>query len=276
MVGITKPSNRVLLMDLDNTIIDRKSQQLNDNRLKPTVELAQTLGWTLALSSDTPLASLKMWSEKFGITGPIVAEKGALIQVGNDTIYAKPEVAGMFSSSFDLVVGKLKGLNMDVMLGSPVEMIFNREVFSSTAGQRVVFANNLRKSSLGLFVLKTDESGLLVPDKETTSVVAESIDDVLPKSESIQKWVNGDGGLVIVSDTSINKRTGSLLLMQRLGLQEVGMVGDSHLDYIGSDIAKHYAVGNADQNFKDKADYVSLFDLTSGVVDIINGLLRTS
>ena len=36
MVTIQKPKNNIVLMDLDMTIIDRK-QQLNDDRLKPTI-----------------------------------------------------------------------------------------------------------------------------------------------------------------------------------------------------------------------------------------------
>ena len=273
MVTIQKPKNNIVLMDLDMTIIDRK-QQLNDDRLKPTITSGQHSGWTFGLNSDTPVSSLRTWSERFGITGPIIAEKGAVLQVGDKLIYAKPEAAEAFSKAFELVVARLENSDIHVVRGSPVEMMFKNEVFGTTAGEKVVFANDLRKASLGLFVYKTDQNSHLVPDKESTGKIAKLINDLLPKSETTQTWVDSDYGLIVASDSDINKRNGSILLMETLRLEEVAMIGDSRLDYIGEDIAKHYAVGNADSDFRGKAVYVSEHDLTAGVVDILT-LLRT-
>jgi hydroxymethylpyrimidine pyrophosphatase-like HAD family hydrolase len=274
MATISKPKNKFVMMDLDNTLIDRKTQQLNSDRLKPTVELAQSAGWILSLNSDTPLASLGIWSGRFGIRGPIIAENGGLVKIGEELVYAKPEIAEMFQASFNLVTERLKDLNMKVEFGSPVEIIFNGKQYSERQGEKVVFANDLRKTSLGLFVLKTDESGKLVPDSENTQKVFDAIQDRLPSFPTIQKWKSNDGGLIVVSDGEINKRNGSLLVMRRMGVEEAGMVGDSTFDFVGADVAKHYAVGNADADFKSKADYIAEAQLTSGVVEILNGLLR--
>ena len=52
------------------------------------------------------------------------------------------------------------------------------------------------------------------------------------------------------------------------------MIGDSAFDFIGADIAKHYAVGNADAEFKSKADYIARNHLTCGVVEILSALIR--
>jgi hydroxymethylpyrimidine pyrophosphatase-like HAD family hydrolase len=274
MATIPKPKNKFVMIDLDNTLIDRKTQQLNSDRLRPTIVTAQSAGWTITLNSDTPLTSLKIWSDRFGIEGPIIAEKGGLIKIGNELIYAKPEIAEMFQASFGLVAERLKDLNLNVEFGSPVEIVFNNIQYSDRPGERVVFANDLRKTSLGLFVLKTDENGKLVPDGEGTQKVFDAIQDRLPSFPSIQKWKSNDGGLIVVSDGEINKRNGSLLLMRRMGMDEAGMVGDSTFDFVGTDVAKHFAVGNADAEFKSKADYIAEAELTSGVVEILSGLLR--
>jgi hydroxymethylpyrimidine pyrophosphatase-like HAD family hydrolase len=274
MATISKPKSKFVMMDLDNTLIDIKTQQLNSDRLRPTVEMAQAAGWTLALNSDTPLASLRIWSDRFGIKGPIVAEKGGLIKIGEELIYAKPEIAEMFQASFNLVAERLRNLNMKVEFGSPIEIIFNGGKYSDRPGEQVVFANDLRKTSLGLFVLKTDENGKLIPDGESTQKVFDAVQDRLPSFPSIQKWKSNDGGLIVVSDGEINKRNGSLLLMRRMGIEDAAMIGDSTFDFVGSDVAKHFAVGNADAEFKSKADYIAEAALTSGVVEILSGLLR--
>lgn len=272
---ISKPRGKLALIDLDGTIIDRKTNQLNDDRLRPTVEAAQSSGWTVALSSDTPLVSLRIWSNRFGIRGPIVAEKGGLIEIDGNLVYPKPEIAEMFRDSISLVVARLKNLNINVVFGTPVEMMFKGARYSEVQGEKVVFANDLRRTSLGLFVLKTDEDGKLIPDKESTPKVFDAIQDCLPVFPTIAKWKGDDRGLIVVSDGEINKRNGSLLLMRRLGVEEAAMIGDSAFDYIGNDIAKHYAVGNADDAFKSMADYVADADLTSGVVEILTSLIRS-
>lgn len=274
MATIPKPKSRFVMMDLDNTLIDRKTQQLNSDRLRPTIEIAQSAGWTLALNSDTPLTSLKIWSDRFGIKGPIVAEKGGIIKIGEELIYAKPEIAEMFQASFGFVAQRLRNLNVNFEFGSPVELIFNGEQYSDGPGEQVVFANDLRRTSLGLFVLTTDENGKLVPDRKSTQEVFDAIQDCLPIFPSIQKWKSNEGGLIVVSDGEINKRNGSLILMRRMGIDDAGIIGDSTFDFVGADIAKHFAVGNADPEFKVKADYIAKADLTSGVVEILSGLLR--
>jgi hydroxymethylpyrimidine pyrophosphatase-like HAD family hydrolase len=269
---IQRPLDKVVLLDLDKTIIDVK-QQLNDERFIPTVRQAQSQGWILGLSSDTPLESLRTWSERFGLNGPTIAEKGAIVQTKNGIVYAKPETVGVFSELFNLAVDKITSLDMKVVHGTPVEIMFKNEVFGNP-GDNVVFVNNLRRSSLGIFVLRVDEMCHLIPNKDETARVMSSVESILPNLPTIQKWSSNDRGLIVISDSEISKRNGSMLLMRHDGLRQVGMVGDSMIDYIGSDIAVHYAVGNAAPEFKSKSDYVSAHDLTSGVVDILGQLLR--
>jgi hydroxymethylpyrimidine pyrophosphatase-like HAD family hydrolase len=271
MTQISKPLNKVLLMDLDKTIIG-SDQQVNDNRLVPTINLARVSEWKIGLSSDTPLSTLIGFTRNFSMDDIIIAEKGAIVRIGGKVIYTKPETVEMFSKSFDVAVDRIGNINMKVVKGTPVPIMFRREIFGKPF-EPVVFVNSERKSSFGLFVLKTDETGRLVTNREDSEKVFKAVEDVMPVSPSIQKWSSSERGLMVVSDSDISKRSGTILLMKEMGLKEVGMVGDSIIDYVGN-IAKHYAVGNADENFRAKADYVSPFELTSGVVDIIAGLLR--
>jgi hypothetical protein len=60
---IPLPSNKLFLIDLDKTLIDA-SYHATDDRLVPEVQRVQSLGWSLGLSSDTPLDALKIWRKK--------------------------------------------------------------------------------------------------------------------------------------------------------------------------------------------------------------------
>lgn len=57
--------------------------------------------------------------------------------------------------------------------------------------------------------------------------------------------------------------------MEKAQFEQVAMIGNSMGDFIGHDIALHYAVSNASKEFKDKAIYVANLPLTSGVMEII-------
>ena len=63
--------------------------------------------------------------------------------------------------------------------------------------------------------------------------------------------------------------------MQELGLEQICMVGNSMSDYLGDDVALHYAVGNASNEFKDKAVCIAENDIAGGAIEILTKLLRT-
>jgi len=61
--------------------------------------------------------------------------------------------------------------------------------------------------------------------------------------------------------------------MNEAKLTQVGMIGDSMNDYLG-DLAVHYAVGNATNDFQEKAVFVSKFPMALGCKDIMEKLVK--
>lgn len=86
--------------------------------------------------------------------------------------------------------------------------------------------------------------------------------------------VNLENGLLLVSPKGQTKRAGTIDYMQNRDLRQVGIIGDSMNDFVGGDIAVHYAVNNAKENFKHNAVFVSEFPLTKGCTDILERLAR--
>lgn len=268
-----KPKDKLLMIDLDETLIDRNTQQINNRNLKEAIVITQESGWRIGLSSDTPLKQLKIWKERFGMNGPTIAEKGAIVELGSKAIFASPEVRASFSSSFQVVLERLRASGNRIELGSPIEIIREDAPFGK-ANETVIFANNLRECSLGIFVLKTDENGRLRPNSKQTDEIAALVDPCLPKISTLAKYVNQQGGIIVASDGQIDKRRGTQLLMQELGMKQIGMIGDSIFDNVGKDIAIHYAVRNASDDFKRMSSYVASFEKASGVVEILENIRR--
>lgn len=270
---IPVPTDKVLLIDIDGTLINN-NYQMTDPRINKTVEQLQVQGWTVGLSSDTPLEAMRVWKDRFGMNGPIIAEKGAIVEVDNKVMVDETDVA-TFANSRTAIEQKLEENGILIWRGNPVEAI--REGLQvGNPGDVVVLVNALRRASIGFFVRQVDSQGNLAIDNNLTDTVIGSIRDLYPRFSDLDEDLNHQFGLVIAARKKVSKRLGTVQLMKDKGLTEVGMVGDSMTDFVGGDIAKHYAVANAKEAFKGKADYIASKPITEGVVEILQKLRKAA
>ncbi len=156
--------------------------------------------------------------------------------------------------------------------GNPVDFIRKNQKIG-IAGDKVVLMNEFRKGSLSFFVRGVDEQGRLVTDDTLLKEAIDLASKLYPEIDGLEEDCNPNYGILIISKKGINKRFGTRKLMASLNIAGIGMIGDSYADFLGNDIARHYAVGNADIAFKDVADYVASSDVTAGVTEIFNKIL---
>ncbi len=86
-------------------------------------------------------------------------------------------------------------------------------------------------------------------------------------------------GAVMILPSGVNKATGLVVALQRLGLkpQQVAGVGDAENDHAFLDICGYsVAVSNALPSILEKVDYVTTRDHGDGVAELIERLLETS
>ena len=69
------------------------------------------------------------------------------------------------------------------------------------------------------------------------------------------------------------KRLGTGCVGMHVPDSRIVMIGNALVDYCGKGVT-HAAVGNADADYKERADYVSVGYYTTGVVDILERVLR--
>ena len=271
------PLNKLVLLNLDATLIDRDYKFTSPlHQLRGVVESLENMDWKIGLSSDTPLRVLIDWENEIGLNGPVVAEKGQLLMVNGKTIVKDKNIPIEFGKMFKKAQTLLDAEGIKVWSdGDPVARIRNGELIGER-GETVVMLNPLRRYSLGLFVRTNDGTHFRFPDLGEYNRVLEVIKPVLEwQAISTHNDLNAEDGVIIIAPEGRSKRDGTKLLMQELGLKQICMVGNSMSDYLGEDIALHYAVGNASNEFKDKAICVAENGTTGGVIEILTKFLRT-
>lgn len=261
------PQDKVALFDIDGTLID-KDYNVTDEDLYPAVQEAQDAGWVVGLSSDTPYEAMTLWRERFGMNGPIIAEKGAMIEQDGVLEYNTDD-ARCFGEACENIEDRFRALGAVIWRGNPVEAI-KSGIKIGSQGDTVVMVNSLRTCSMGFFVRSVGGEGELRIDSELTETFATEARQYYPALE-IAEDLNHDFGLLIAARENMSKRVGSLKLMAAMGITRFAMVGNSFADYVGSDIAIHYAVGDATPELKEQADYVATGPITQGAVEILQG-----
>lgn len=265
--SITAPQDAILLSDLDGTLVEG-GFKFNSEKIYDSIANAIKDGWLIGLSSDTPYDALKIWHDRLGMNGPLIAEKGALVELDSGLIYDRDD-SEAFIASREAITKMLFDRGFTLWRGNPVEAL-RTDLHIGNPGDNVALINTLRKCSLGFFFRKVKSDGSLITDSEMVSVI-DDIREFYPIFD-VDEDFNEAFCLLIVAKKGTSKRTGTKMLMEKKGIHEIGMIGDSIADYLGTDLAIHYAVANANQQFKDRAVYVARNRLTAGVVEILSGL----
>ena len=263
--------DKVALFDIDGTLIDN-DYEVTSTEIYPAIEYAIEAGWQVGLSSDTPYDRMKEWHDHFGANGPIIAEKGAHVVDSPLSETDTSEIRSQFLDLRDRAVGRFKDEGIKVWEGDPTILIRSGEPFPYDAevGEVVVLLNSLRRHSFGYFIRVIGDGGTMHKSEADTLRLHNVVRSFYPDGAKIHEDINHDFGLVIVSNASMNKRVGSLALLQSLGLQRFAMVGNSFADYVGSDIAIHFAVGDATPEYKDVADVIATEPVTAGAAESLD------
>ncbi len=261
---------KLALFDVDGTLVD-DSYNITDDRIFESVKIAKEEGWTLGLSSDTPHESLLGWGEYFGIDGPIIAERGALIEVQGEKI-STIDATHDFVQIRQQIVEHFKEQDVVVWQGNPVSLLKSNSTVGQP-GELVVLINELREESLGLFFRVVGQEGELTIHEEVTDKLIAQIRSFYPEGTVFNEDVNHSHGLIIVSHENVNKRKGSLELQKILRIGKFAIIGNSLADYVGDDIAVHLSVADGTQEYKEVANYVAISPVTAGAAEALDALV---
>ncbi len=271
---IKRPTDKVVMIDLDATLIDRNYRFTSNEKIENYIAPLQSDGWRIGLCSDTPLSVLADWQKEIGMDGPIVAEKGSLVRIDGKILVYDPRALKEFDECFSRIERLLLSAGITLWKdGNPVAKIRSGELIGS-GGETVVLLNPLRECSLGVFIRKNDGTALVFPDKDEFERLLDLLKPTLDMiAMPTENDFNYKDGVIIVAPKDRSKRNGAKLLIRELNATQIGMIGDSDSDYLG-DVAVHYAVGNASDSFKSKSVYIADGTYTEGVIEILKALAR--
>jgi len=263
---IPTPTDKCLLLDLDMTLID-KSYNISDPLIFETIKKLQNKGWDVGLNSNTPLEPLLVWMRYFGMNGPVIAEKGAVVYAGGSVLFNEKQAA-LIQSSVKAMTGSLIAASIQWLPGNPVDIIREHR-FGDLQPGPLVLVDTSRKCSVSFYVREVIPNGEAIVNPDLTRTMIEKLRGHALLAGNLEEELHLEEGRYLALPRGQTKRLGILTLMKYGGLTQVGVVGDSMNDFLGDDIAIHYAVGNAKEDYKHKAMFISEFPMTKGCVDII-------
>ena len=267
-----KDTEKLILFDLDGTLID-KNYTVTDENIGWYIRQAQAAGWSVGLNSDTPLEQLQWWRDQLCMTGPIIAEMGAVVECNGEVIYDTALNLAVERSKKQCYDYLLKRNKTAVITGNATKNVKSESYARSFDSdiETFVYLNTTSMCSLRYFVRKRSVGGKLEVNDAATQRIYGELAHFDPSLVSKTIDNNSESGLIIVSDGEITKRSGLKLLLSRCSIGRVVMVGNSINDYMGQDIVEHYCVSNTEDSFKDASQLLDE-PFTKGCVEAIRRL----
>jgi hydroxymethylpyrimidine pyrophosphatase-like HAD family hydrolase len=269
-----------IFLDLDLTVIDEQ-WNITDPSILEAIREARAADMEVILHSDASPEMVEYWQDKLGIPRetPYIAERGGVVWWNGQPHYDE-EAAARYAEKNRQISERLADNNILVWPGNAVDLLHHPKaqgLASLQPGQRVVVMNT-RRLGLSAFVRRVGDDGTLLLDAADMEAVNELIADLYldsPQGEQLRIDINPDYGHIMAVRGGYTKRAGVEWLLAMLGhTGEPVMIGNSMSDHLGPRLVVHYAVGNADPDYAEAADFVAPGRMSTSVAWILRRLVR--
>lgn len=276
----------LILLDVDETIVDTTYRlTVGAEEFRAAIERVQTRGAILGLNSDSAFETLDRRARDFGLRGPTVAERGALVATNANIAYTNSEARwcaelrdrfvrafteGSRSDRFAVLLGDVNQL-ADALPGLP----------EAAAPRTLILVNGFRRCSLAFYVRRWERGGLSRDPRAAADAMA-ILDEVGASMGS--RWydrdidANPDYGICIVHDRRTTKPRAVEHILAHAGDRRVHMIGNSMSDDLKDARVIQHAVGNAKPEYKARAiatgGFVAEQMLTAGVIELLERITR--
>lgn len=264
------PDERIVLIDLNGTI-NRFDSSLGHPEIYRAIQAAQDAKWLIGLNSNKTLKVLRFWRYCLDIRGPLIAEGGAIVDWGGEVYYTTPRVqtvAGRYANASAAARQSFRSQHIVVRNNSdPMRALAENRIRNvRNPGDTLSVFDSSRKLGMSVFVRVVNDEGRLEQRADATNRVAKCLGPFVLGEPMLQHDVS------LVGDTQrlTTKRDGAMAFRSMAGVTgRIAMIGNAAEDDIGSDIAVHYAVGDARGL---DADHTASSFNTAGVVEILGRL----
>lgn len=272
----------LVLIDLDKTLIDANYKlTVPKERLKKIIQRLAGKKINVGLCSDSSVISLRQWAERLGITGPLIAERGAITYDLKTKFQELVDPSSVkwfldFRSAFiDKILQHFPEITL--VVGDATEFMRNRTVFSAMSKQLLV-VNGLRIASFSVYTRRFSKNTLSVQNdpvllKKVSSLAVKILSSFGKQKKDLFWDENPDYGILIIHAKTSIKSSGVKFAIQKLNLKKIVMIGDDIADYVNIPNVSQFAVGNASSEYKKKCSFISKKPLTEGVIESLEQVL---
>lgn len=271
------------LIDLDETLINKKYQlTIPEKTFKKIAGKLERQNIVMGLCSDSSVTSLKQWSDRLGISGPLIAECGAVVwePFFKKTAIISPRETNWFLDFRSLFIDKIIR-NFDdttLMVGDATEFIRKQEKLPAVF-KNLVIINKNRTASFSVYAKKFSKNSKKVENAPELLKEISSISEKLLKSFGKEKkdlfWdENPNYGILIIHSKKTAKKNGINFTNQRFNPDKIFMIGNSMADYVGIPSVSQLAVKNALPEYKNECEFVATKNFTGGVVELLERIME--
>jgi hydroxymethylpyrimidine pyrophosphatase-like HAD family hydrolase len=280
MLGDSMKNKRILLCDLDGTLINEKyALTVASDEVVRVIREKQAEGWLIGLNSDTPFEPLRNWAARLQMNGPIICEMG---QVLANSPGDRPEFYGTMAAFFQDLRQKVALRAQEsikhafVGIGDVTEFMANEgKIFG--VDKYAILINGYRQCSFSGYA-KACRNGALVNDPEIfnrfSEIVLAAVGDELQRLDPADR--SGRYAILILHEKGVSKSLAVKRFIDRFGDEsEYIIIGDGKSDMFDEKASnvRVCAVGNADPALKENArqsgGIVAKGLYTEGVLEIL-------
>jgi hydroxymethylpyrimidine pyrophosphatase-like HAD family hydrolase len=273
---------RIVLLDLDGTLIDREYKlTTSEESIRVVIDQLQKMNTLVGLNSDTALLPLRDWALRFGAKGPLVAEKGQVIALSpTDEPLSEIGVKDYFHQLKQRVILTVLENCEAAFVGIGDITEFIREGGHAYGVDRcAILINGQRECSFAGYALG-NRSNRLVQDPEIfdrfCDLVLSMVGNDSGRLDAPDR--NPGYGILVLHEKGASKSMGVTRLMRLLGTDiEYVMIGDTDSDIIRTDYPTRLcAVNNASPSLKEavreNGGIIASETFTKGVLEILTRL----
>lgn len=263
----------IILLDVDKTLINEQ-YQYTDPSIESVVRAVQENGHRIGLTSDTPIARLKEIAQELHLTGPILAERGAVI------LWPDGEIIPTGSAPQELFASIRKDFihafseKIDVICCDPT-LVRKTHRYRTKKSESVILINAKRQYSFHASAHTLTEDAFL-SNPELLQEIERYLRAHVASMDFAFDWdVNPEYSLVILHGINTTKAFGThaLIQQQKTYKERIVLVGDGANDFTGIQEVEHWAVGNANDTFKKNCTRIANGTYTKGVSELLSSLI---
>ncbi|MEK9175232.1 MAG: HAD hydrolase family protein [Patescibacteria group bacterium] len=261
------PRKNIFFIDIDSTLVSNSIQSSNYSKLKEVIHTYKQLGILFGLNSNRPWSEAREIYDTLELNGPVIAEDGSYYKL---TPYKPKRYMNSRIKNFCEIVHdnisryteEHSNIDFTVLRSN------DKKNLSSNSYDGLIFISSSREYTSSIYVRVRGKI-----DIKYTDSLATYLKNVLPKKMScgIRLDIIHSEGKIVISPACVDRLSTMTYVCKKYYSDfDCVLISDQEdIDLLNNRSFQFATINNAEQLYKDIADYVSSMSFAEGVEDAI-------